>query len=401
MEQKQARRFTLSILVLIFGYSFVMSTPSLFTNGIKLDFGLTDMELGMMSSFINVGGLLALITVPLLQGRIKKWTMLLLSASVQGVLLLCLGAAPVFWVLLLAYALLGAGMGWLDSYCNFTIVDINKEKSAKYMGALHGVFGVGAFISPVVVHALLSFTGWRNINFMVAGFVGITILFFIVQTRRDSGHLSASSIDEPRLKLTEIKDYLKDKYNLMLMGGAVMYSACQVVSAFWVVRYTTVTYADNGAAGALALSVSWLMSTISRFFAPMLKVRPLKLFAIGVSTIGILQVTGILAGSPAALVAAYGAIGLLSGQCMPMIMNEVTVKYPGRTSLPTSVNMFMMYAARILMPLIAGALATLSSITISMLLPLITSIIGGLFAFAALRMDKSDQVNEKSAAADV
>lgn len=397
MEQKQAKRFTYSILILIFGYSFVMSTPGLFANGIKYDFNLTEVELGMVSSFINVGGLLALISVPILQGRVRKWTMLLLSAAIQCVLLIFLGMAPVFWMLLAAYMLLGAGMGWLDSYCNFSIVDINRENSAKYMGLLHGTFGVGAFLAPIAVHALLSVTAWRNINFIVAGLVGLTILFFLVQTGRGSGRLAVSSIDEPRLKFGEIKEYLKSRYNLLLIGGGVMYSACQVVSAFWVVRYTTVAYGD-ASAGALALSVSWLMSTISRFFAPMINIRPLKMFAFGVSTMGVFQVTGVLLNNPAALVAAYGAIGLFSGQCMPMIMNEITLKYPGRTSLPTSVNLFMMYGARIIMPLIAGVLATVSSITVSMLLPLITGILGGVFTVMALRMDSKYQ--KKSAAAN-
>lgn len=398
MEQKQARRFTYSILVLIFAYSFVMSTPGLLTNGMKYDFNLSDVELGLVSSFISVGGLLALISVPLLQGRVRKWTMLLLSASVQAVLLICLGAAPVFWMLLASYMLLGAGMGWLDSYCNFSIVDINSGNSAKYMGALHGVFGVGAFLAPVAVQALLGVTGWRSINYISAGLMGLAIIFFIVQTGRDSGRANVSCIDEPRLKFIEIKEYLKDRYNLLLIGGGVMYSACQSVSVFWVVRYAAVSFGDEGAAGAMALSAIWLMSTISRFSAPHIKVRPLKLFAIGVSSIGVFQVAGVLLGSPAALIAAYGAIGLFSGLCMPMIMNEITIRYPGRTSLPTSVNMFMMYGARIVMPLIAGVLATYSSITISMLLPLITSVIGGLFALMAVRMD-TERETKKSAAA--
>jgi ABC-type glucose/galactose transport system permease subunit len=122
------------------------------------------------------------------------------------------------------------------------------------------------------------------------------------------------------------------------------------------------------------------------------------MFAVGVSSMGVFQVLGILAGNEISLVAMFGAIGLFSGQCMPMLMNEVNLKYPGRTSMPTSVNLFMMYIARILMPLVAGLVATVINITVSMLMPTVTGLLGGVFAYMAIRTDKASEAIEKSAA---
>jgi fucose permease len=397
MEQKQAKRFTISILVLMFGYAFISSTPSLFANGFISDFHITDLELGIVGSIVNVGGLVALVTVPLLQGRVKKWTMLLIGALVQAAMLLFAGVVPAFWLLLVSYLVMGIGMGWLDSYGNSGIVDINKENSTKYMSMMHGSYGIGAFTAPIIIQALLTVVIWRYVNFMLAGLIALTVVFFLIQTKRNGGNTNISG-GESRLRFSEIKGYLKERYNLLLIGSGVMYCATMSVSSFWVVRYATETFKDNGATGALALSVCWLFSTISRFGAPLLKKRPLALFAVGVSTMGVFQVLGVLIGNQAVLVAAFGAIGLFSGQCMPMLMNEINIKYPGRTSMATSVNLFMMYIARILMPLVAGFVATVINITVSMLMPIVTGLLGGLFAYMAIRMDKASEAIEKSAA---
>lgn len=390
MGQKQAKRFTFSILMLMIGYAFINSTPSLFMNGMIKDFQLPNVEQGLISSIMNVGGLIALVSMPLLQGRVKKWTMLLISGLIQFVISLCLGTVPLFWFVLAAYLILGLGLGLMDSYANSCIADINNG-SQKHMALMHGTYGIGAFAAPLIIQWLFEpprNLPWQTVNYMIAAFVGALVLFFVLQTRRDSGIVSAASIDEPKLRMGEIKEYLKNKYNVQLIGAGVMYNASMAVSSLWVVRYATVTYND-ATSGAVALSVCWLCSTISRFVAPALKKRPLKLFAIGVSSMGLLQMAGVLAGNQIMLIVAYGAIGLMSGQCMPMLMNELTIKYPGRTSLPTSVSLFFMYCARIIMPIVVGYIAAISNIAVGMLLPLITSLLGGWLSFVALRSDKS------------
>lgn len=400
MEKKQAKRFTYSILLLIFIYAFVMNTPSLFMNDIIKDFSLKSFEQGSVSSMIGVGSLLSLFVMLTLQGRIKKWTMILLSAIVQAVLMVLMGFISEYWMLLLVYILLGIGMGWLDSTCNSSIMDINKEKGTKYMGALHGSFGLGAFISPFIIQAFLGLFIWRHVYFVIAGLMGLGILYFVVQTRRDGGHITASSIDEPKLRWHEVTGYLKNRYNLFLIGGGIMYSATLICLSLWIVHYMIETFAPTrvlgltlqpAEMGAAALSALWLFSTISRFFAPRLKMRPLKMYVIGIGSVSVLNAMGMLLHDPVVLIITYGVIGLLSGQCMPNLFSEINMKYTGRTSLPTSVMMFMMCIARILMPLLAGYVMAVSSVTMGMLLPVATSLLSGLFSFLALRTDTKKQ----------
>lgn len=367
-------------------------------NGIINDYGLKGIEDGSMASMASLGGLCVLIAMPFLQGRVKKWTMLLISGSLQIAIMLCFGFVPgnTYWLVMAAFIILGAGMGLTDSYGNSSMVDINKEKSSKSLGLLHGVYGVGAFISPFIIQALLKSMKWTQVFYILAGLVAVTVAFFVIQTKRDGGSESVSNIDEPRLKLKDIGGYLKNKYNLLLIGGGVMFSASQTCVAVWIVHYMTVQF-GSADLGAAALSVMWLFSTVSRFFAPRLKIKSLTQFIIGVGMIGIPAVIGVLSGTSLALIIAFGVIGLFSGQCMPAIINIITRDYPGRTSLPTSVMLFMMYIARIIMPLLMGLISAVFTLNTSMFLPLLTSFIGVLSALMAMKVKNNNKLeNEKS-----
>jgi MFS family permease len=119
--------------------------------------------------------------------------------------------------------------------------------------------------------------------------------------------------------------------------------------------------------------------------------RPLKLFVIGIASVSVLHALGVLSNDPVVLIIMFGTIGLMSGQCMPNLMNEVNSKYPGRTSLPTSVMMFMMCIARILMPLLVGYVMAVSTGMIGMLLPVVTSLLSALSSFVALRVDRKTE----------
>lgn len=396
MEQKQAKRFSFSILLLIFIYAFVMNTPSLFMNDVIKDFNLQSYEQGSISSMIGVGSLLSLFVMLTLQGRMKKWTMLLASAAVQVALMVVMGFVTEYWMLLIIYILLGIGMGWLDSASNSSIMDINRENGAKYMGALHGSFGIGAFVSPFIIQAFLGAMVWRHVYFIIAALMALGILYFVIQTRRDGGRVTVASIDEPKLRWKEVTGYLKNRYNLFLIGGGIMYSATLACLSLWIVHYMTEAFEPATVLwmklqpvemGAAALSIMWLFSTISRFFASRIRLRPLKLFVIGIASISVLQALGVLLNDPVVLITVFGAVGLLSGQCMPNLLNEVNQKYPGRTSLPTSVMMFMMCIARILMPLLVGYVMAVSTEAMGMLLPAVSSLLGAVLSLVALRID--------------
>lgn len=79
-------------------------------------------------------------------------------AVIAGMLLLA-PIAPLLWLLAAALLILGLGEGALDVGGNTLLVWVYREQVAPYMNALHFFFGVGAFISPIIVAQAIQATG--------------------------------------------------------------------------------------------------------------------------------------------------------------------------------------------------------------------------------------------------
>ena len=117
---------------------------------------------------LSVGYMLALLVNPLFQGRTEKLFMLLLSGLMQVAMLLLSGSASSFAVFLTAIVLLGVGCGWLDGYINSCMIDFHPHDSPKYLSLLHGLFGVGSLLAPLLMQALLLGISWRGVFFVIA-----------------------------------------------------------------------------------------------------------------------------------------------------------------------------------------------------------------------------------------
>lgn len=163
---------TAAILIVSFLYAFVNSISSVLLNEVVETFALTGAAQGLLSSMLNVGYMLALLVNPLFQGRTEKLAMLLLSGILQVAMLLLSGAATSFAVFLPAIVLLGVGCGWLDGYINSCMIDYHPQDSPKYLSLLHGLFGVGSLLAPLLMQALLLGISWRGVFFVTGGHDG-------------------------------------------------------------------------------------------------------------------------------------------------------------------------------------------------------------------------------------
>ena len=94
--------------------------------------------------------------------------------------LICLGLtvalvplAPSRGILFTIVLVLGLFKGGLDVGCNTLLLWVHNETVGPFMNGLHAFFGVGAFIAPLIVAQVLSFTGdiyWVYWIFAIAAF---------------------------------------------------------------------------------------------------------------------------------------------------------------------------------------------------------------------------------------
>ncbi|NCB06384.1 MAG: MFS transporter, partial [Clostridia bacterium] len=145
---RSVRLLTIGVIMTISIYGLMNCYQGVVLNNVVESYKLTGGLQGLMPSLTNIGAVIAFLSAPLLQGRIKKTSLMLLGAGIIVLSFFLLGAGRVVAALVFASLLTGIGFGWVDANCNAVMVDLHHDDSVKYLGFLHGGFGVGALIAP-------------------------------------------------------------------------------------------------------------------------------------------------------------------------------------------------------------------------------------------------------------
>lgn len=378
------RSITIAILSALFAYGFVGSISNVLVNEIIDAFSLTGTAQGLSASLMNMGSLIALFVTPLLQGRIRKTKMIVLSGLLQVAALCVAGSAAGFILFATANAVTGIGCGWLDSYANSCIVDLHPQNSTRYLGWLHGLFGVGSLIAPLAIRWILGWSNWRGVYFAFAGVMLLSVGCIAFTSRKVENTGALSNTQESRLTLKEVGAYLTVKRNVLLLLTTVMTNMVQTGLTCWIARYMFLAYGEV-ALGATCLTLFWIAATASRFVMPRLKLRPLTIVMVGAFCATVLLSGGILSGSATVMCVAVCLCGFVTGPFMPMLIAECATGYQGKTTLTTSLMMIVGGVARLAVPLLTASVTSAVSATAGMLVPAAFAVLAGVLSLAALR----------------
>ena len=388
MQTKSSRRalniLTISLLLVVCGYSMSFNILSNTMDPLVKEFSLTGASQGLMSSMISFGSMLPLLIIPLFQGRVHKIWLILCAAVLQVLMLLATGFSANFGVLLVSCVLLGAGNNTTDSCINSYMVDLHPENSAGCLGLLHGFYGIGGLLTPILVSAILQKSGWRMSYYAAAAIFGaICLIFAVIGIRSIKGAGTAQAAKETPLSAEMLKSYVRSPRNLFFLAAAAAYAASQLGMLNWVVRYTTVQFND-AQTGSLCLTAYWVCTTICRLVTPHLPFKPGKMLVLGMLGAAVFNVLGVLSGSAVGMLVACALIGVVSGQYIPVMISEATRGNEDRTSLITSGIFLLMGLSRMVMPLGMGAVSS-ASLTAAMMLPAGAAILCALCSLMAGR----------------
>jgi MFS family permease len=389
-QTRAKRTMSFGILMLIGVFGLTNSFQSVVMNRVVDTYQLTGGAQGIMSSMINLGSILAFFAAPMLQGRIKKTSMLIAACLLLAASFFLLGGTQVFAAMIAASILAGLGFGWLDTNCNAVMVDLHPEDSASYLGLLHGGFGVGSLISPLLITALFAVITWRGVSFVMGAVVAVTAVAFLAILARSKRTTPASAPEQP-LTFAATRAFLTKRKNVLMLVSGMLYAITQSGLLIWLVRYMTLQYGAE-TLGSTALSIYWVCATLSRFFAPRIPMRPLKLFVLGALLSCVFQTVGVLSGSPVVMCVMVGIIGLVTGHCVPMLLSEIARGQQGNSALAASATLVSMCFMRILVPVGMGAIAGAVNISVAMLTPAVSGALAGILALVVLRLEKRETV---------
>ncbi len=125
----------------------------------RLDLGRSVEWAGILATFIIVCASISGFSSGFFINRIPAGVLLMTSCFMTGFSLLGFGLAPSFAVILLLALPLGFGGGCIDAAMNSFIA---RHYSSRHMSWLHGCWGVGATIGPVIMTGMIAAGhGWR------------------------------------------------------------------------------------------------------------------------------------------------------------------------------------------------------------------------------------------------
>ena len=177
---------------------------------------------------------------------------------VMAAMLVLVPIAPVLWLAAAALVILGIAEGALDVGCNTLLVWTHGRQVGPYMNALHFFWGLGAFLSPIVIAQALIWSGD-----ITAGYWLIAILMLppaIMLARQPSPDREIPSGDRPSASAQMAPVFFILVFFFMYVGAEGSFGA-------WIYSYSTAMGQASKTTAAYLTSAFWGALMVGRLLS--------------------------------------------------------------------------------------------------------------------------------------
>ena len=373
---KTRQIFTYSIISAFFICAIGASTQGYMLNDFIEIYSIQSARQGLVGTFFSVGQIAALFLVFILTGRIKKPTFIILALAAASCIFCLLSLIPPFFLLLILYSLFGIMFAINNTISSSLVADINNKKDIpKYMCMLHGVFGLGGLLAPLIFLVLnKSGVKWNSVLlYLSILFLLFSVIYYII-TKKASKSVNLEYAEKVKIKCKDIFYVISDKKGAMLILSAFFYGAHQSVFIVWIYRYVSI-FLDSESLGALALSLFWTGMAISRLLISRINIKPKNYIKYGNIFAALIIVIGIISNTAIVMTICTFLAGISAGPTVPLLMAKGCDMYQEKTVLATNVVLISIYFAQMVTPVIVAAVNNSITNQIGMLLAAVFSII--------------------------
>lgn len=332
-------------------------------------FSIGESRQGFIMTIQAIGGIVMTVLLGLFGERIHKLYGLLIGLVLMSAAGLAIGTMTLYtpsgsgYGLLLVLALVG-GIGYIiiDLLMNGVMADVFPQKKNTLLPIVHGFYGMGAMLAPLLVTALTHTDRPATFSapYLALGIVGAVVcLAFWWVTRRitpqtpyaDMTALKERSISNPA-------EIFRDKRAWLYLLCCLLYLCFQNGIAVWLPGYfKNVRLLNSGTANAM-LTLYFLGALVVRMLSPLvyrrISVRTFYLLTCTLSApiFAALLLTSSLTAQRILLV----LLGLLQGAEVPALVILCCEAFPTRTASASSVIVFGVSLASLFSPTILGRL---------------------------------------------
>jgi len=265
-----------------------------------------------------------------LYDRCKGHTLMIVALTLMVVMCALIPFVPVFIPLLGVMFFFGLGQGTLDVGGNVNLLWVYQSRVGPYMNALHFCFGVGAFLSPIIIHNVMNIAGGN----LIWPFLVLAILSL-------PGILGLSLLKSPQNPEKQDKTLQQQSTQtrlvVLMMLLFFIYVGVEAGFGNWIYTYATNNNIANETTASYMNSMFWGALTLGRLISVLMakKFPPSKIL-IGNFGLAIVFLGLILIWPVNSLVIWIGSIGLgfaLSSVFPTLLaLGETRMKITGRVT---------------------------------------------------------------------
>lgn len=369
---KGANRFTALLLaalcfVMFLLYGMYFNAFGANAASMMAFFSIGESRQGFIMTIQAIGGIVMTVLLGLFGERLHKLYGLLVGLVLMSVAGLAIGTMTLYvpsgsgYGLMLGLALVG-GIGYIiiDLLMNGVMADVFPEKKSTLLPIVHGFYGMGAMLAPLLVTALTDTArpGSFSAPYLALGAAGAVVcLGFWWVTRRITPQTPYADMTALRERaMSNPAEIFRDKRAWLYLLCCLLYLCFQNGIAVWLPGYfKTVRLLPDGTANAM-LTLYFLGALVVRMLSPLvykrLSVRTFYLLTCTLSA----PVFAALLLSPSVTVQRIllVVLGLLQGAEVPALVILCCEAFPTRTASASSVIVLGVSLASLFSPMVLG-----------------------------------------------
>ena len=226
----------------------------------------TGSTLGQMSIIFTVNSL-GYIFGSLFAGRLfdkrPSHPILAVTLLVSFGLLLTVPVLPSLIAVMIVFMVLGVALGFVDVAGNTLLVWVFGKDVRPYMNALHLMFGVGAFLSPILIDRIVIWTGDINWAYWLLAILMLPVAFWLWRTQSPSRPQQDKQLSEGGVSVAAGYTGLI----ILLAGLMFMHVGAELSYGNWIFSYAKNLGLGTDTISRLLNSVYWGSLTLGRLIA--------------------------------------------------------------------------------------------------------------------------------------
>jgi len=322
-----------------------------------LTIGLTLTTISLIFPARSAGGILGNLLAGIGSDLMGRQRLVWLSAFILALSLAAAAITQIWLLFLLGFVIISAAQGALSTGINAMIADANRAARGQALNALHGIYGLGAAVSPLIIGGLIEQgVPWR---WALAGTGLIWLFYSIVAYRLYKTNTMNDQPDDGQGTQKLSWHMLGQGTFLALFVIAFVYNGVAYSLLGWIALYMQETAGFSTFFSISMISVFYIALTAGRFLCAAFTehigyARTLLILAVGIT----LTYPLVLSGANATLVV-IGVFftGLSLSGLFPTALAYGSRLYPEQTGTVTGTLNVAMTLGAMIPPLWTGVLA--------------------------------------------